>query len=386
MGRIIIMGSGELAPRLVATHRAGIEAAGADEVVILDTPFGFQENAPQLSEKLIDFFDTSLTIGTTVAELRHRNPSAVERERFTTAIRSARYVFAGPGSPSYALDIWRDADVGPALQTVVQAGGTVTFASAASLTLGRRTIPVYEIYKVGEPPRWLDGLDVMTALGLPCVVVPHWNNAEGGNHDTSRCYIGERRLSMLEPELDVGIIGIDEHTAAVIDLDAGTCAVDGVGTVTLRGEEHRVLESGAQIDLDDAVKILGSGSASATPVAPFGPAQPGFADAMASGDRDALLAALLDQESQPRTADSEERRVFRSMLVELVDAAGGGLRDPREVVGGYVKLLLDVRHRARAAGDYALADEVRVGLTEVGIEVRDTSTGQEWILTDPGAH
>ena len=45
------------------------------------------------------------------------------------------------------------------LASVVQAGGTVTFASAASLTLGRKTIPVYEIYKVGEPPRWLDGLE-----------------------------------------------------------------------------------------------------------------------------------------------------------------------------------------------------------------------------------
>ena len=32
--------------------------------------------------------------------------------------------------------------------------------AAAALTLGLVTIPVYEVYKVGEDPFWLDGLDV----------------------------------------------------------------------------------------------------------------------------------------------------------------------------------------------------------------------------------
>ncbi len=377
------MGSGELAPRLVATHRAGIEAAGAEEVVILDTPFGFQENAPQLTEKLVDFFDTSLTIPTHVAELRDRNPSVVDRERCVAAIRGARYVFAGPGSPSYALGIWRNADIGPALQSVVRSGGTVTFASAASLTLGRSTIPVYEIYKVGESPRWLDGLDVMTGLGLPCVVVPHWNNAEGGNHDTSRCYIGERRLSMLEPDLDVGIVGVDEHTAAVVDFGAETLTVHGLGTVTLRGEDLRVLESGAVIGLNEVAKVLGGGSASVPEQPSETTAGPSLADAIAARDKDQLLAALLEQEALSATSGAEDRRVFRSMLVEAVEAAGDGLRDPRETISGYVELLLDIRRRARAAGDYEMADEVRDGLAALGIEVRDTADGHEWILADP---
>jgi len=34
-------------------------------------------------------------------------------------------------------------------------------ASAAALTIGRVTIPVYEIYKAGEAPRWLPGLDLL---------------------------------------------------------------------------------------------------------------------------------------------------------------------------------------------------------------------------------
>ena len=50
-GRLILMGSGEVSGRLVATHRLGIEAVGAREVLVLDTPYGFQENAPLLSER-----------------------------------------------------------------------------------------------------------------------------------------------------------------------------------------------------------------------------------------------------------------------------------------------------------------------------------------------
>jgi cyanophycinase-like exopeptidase len=376
------MGSGELAPGLVATHRSGIEASGAEEVVILDTPFGFQENAPQLTEKLADFFDTSLVIPSRVAELRERNAPIAERERFAAAIRSARYVFAGPGSPSYALDIWNEADVRPALVSVIRNGGTVTFASAASLTLGRRTIPVYEIYKVGEPPRWLDGLDVMTDLGLSCVVVPHWNNTEGGNHDTSRCYIGERRLSMLERELDVGILGVDEHTAAVLDFDSGRCEVAGRGTVTLRGERNHVLESGAAMSLDGVVEILGGTGA----MPAMAPATTGerttFADALAAGDGDRLLEALLEQDALA-IGDAEARRRFRSMLVDVVDAAQVGLRDPRDVIGGYVDLLLELRQRARSDGDYTTSDEVRDGLAGLGVEVRDTADGHQWVLVDP---
>ena len=112
-------------------------------------------------------------------------------------------------------------------------------ASAAALTLGRFTIPVYEIYKVGEAPRWLPGLDLLTPLGLPVAVVPHYDNAEGGNHDTRFCYLGERRLRVLEAELpeDVFILGVDGHTALVLDVDAGTASV--LGLVHGHGSKER---------------------------------------------------------------------------------------------------------------------------------------------------
>jgi hypothetical protein len=78
-------------------------------------------------------------------------------------IRAAHYVMAGPGSPSYALRQWAGGPIPAALAEKLRTGGVLTMASAAALTLGVVTIPVYEIYKVGEEPRWLEGLDLLEA-------------------------------------------------------------------------------------------------------------------------------------------------------------------------------------------------------------------------------
>ena len=65
------------------------------------------------------------------------------------------------------------------LAAVLENDGVVCFASAAALTLGAFTAPVYEIYKAGVPePYWLDGLDLMGRAGLRCAVVsPSVNTA-----------------------------------------------------------------------------------------------------------------------------------------------------------------------------------------------------------------
>ena len=144
-------------------------------------------------------------------------------------------MFAGPGSPTFAL-AWRNTPVPGALADKLRSGGAVVFSSAAALTLGTATVPVYEIYKVGLDPYWLNGLDVLAEVGLNVAVIPHYDNAEGGNHDTRFCYLGERRLAMLEPELPDGcfVLGIDEHTGVVMDLDADTADIVGKGAITLR--------------------------------------------------------------------------------------------------------------------------------------------------------
>ena len=380
-GRLIIMGSGETAPGLVATHRAGIQAARAERVVVIDTPFGFQENAVQLSEKLVRFFQTSLNVPADVASLRSADASIADRERALDSIQRANYVFAGPGSPSYALEVWATIDLSAALRRVISGGGTVTFASAAALTLGRTTIPVYEIYKVGAQPFWLDGLDLMTKLGLPCSVVPHWNNAEGGNHDTSRCYIGERRLGRLRDELRIGLLGVDEHTAAVLDFDGGTLAAVGPGGVTLRGDDDWFIPGGSTVELEAVAVHLGAPSKSAARPASPEPEEVGFAQAMSSGDADGMLTALLEAEERAQ-GDSAARFALRSMLVQLVSAAESGLADPRTLVSGFVDVIIQLRRQARDNGDYATADQLRSDLEQLGIEVSDTPSGVTWRMSE----
>jgi cyanophycinase-like exopeptidase len=368
-GRLILMGSGEIAPTMVATHRAGM--AGQPSVVVLDTPFGFQENADELTERIAAYFRTSLVADITVASLRSVSADPVEVERALLAVRTGRYVFAGPGSPSYALRVWRHIGMGDALRSVISSGGTVTLASAAALTAGLATIPVYEIYKVGEDPHWLEGMDLTSPFGLACVVVPHWNNAEGGTHDTSRCYVGERRLTRLEAELDVGVLGIDEHTAVTIDFGEGSLEVSGAATVTLRGVETVVLESGDRMDLSEAARVL-AGSRPVSEIVDHGPGAE-FHEALRDGDVDAVLAAML-------AAEDGDRETLRSMIVALGEAARSGLVDPRQVVSGYVDLLLDLRRSARTERRFEESDLIRQRLADLGVEVRDTAGGVEWDL------
>jgi hypothetical protein len=50
----------------------------------------------------------------------------------------------------------------------------------------------------------------------PIGLIPHYDIAEGGTHDTRYCYMDERRLPTLEAQLadNTAILGVDEHTAA----------------------------------------------------------------------------------------------------------------------------------------------------------------------------
>ncbi len=87
-------------------------------------------------------------------------------EDYGARVSTADWVFAGPGSPSYALTRWRGAPVGTALRDRVIGGtGVTVLASAAAATAGLAAIPVYEIYKAGAEPAWLDGLDLLTGCG-----------------------------------------------------------------------------------------------------------------------------------------------------------------------------------------------------------------------------
>ena len=449
---LTIMGSGETAPTMVSTHRTLTALLPKPvKAVLLDTPYGFQENAPELATRAVEYFRNSVNVDIAVAGLvrlhdTHIAADTVQIERGLRAISDATYIFAGPGSPTYALRQWSGSNVASSIIDKLMNGGIVTFASAAALTLGKVTVPVYEVYKVGQDVQRLDGLDVLSAIGINAAVIPHYDNAEGGNHDTRFCYLGETRLRMFEKMLDddTYVLGIDEHTGLVIDLDASVAKVVGNGTVTLRlREDSFTYETGSTIPvttLQNPWELRESehagttqGTNSNAPGASGAPshqkgvgisgetveAQPGqvgegssksvesnlaqagsleqelqiqqsaFNDAMTARDADGAVRACLalEQAIHDWSADTlqgdiadKARAAVRSMISALGDAAIGGVRNPRDVVAPYVEAMLAIRATVRAEKRYDLSDVIRDAFVNIGIEVRDTATGVEWDL------
>ena len=410
---LVIMGSGETSPTMSKVHRelfARLGPAGSRvPAVMLDTPFGFQENADEISAKAVAYFRESVQRDLGVASFRRAegaDPLAVET--MLARLREAGYVFAGPGSPSYAVAQWRASQVPAVLAQKLRTGGCVTFASAAACTLGPLALPVYEIYKVGAELRWLEGLDLMGAVGLPAVVVPHFNNAEGGTHDTRYCYMGERRLSLLEGQLpdDLFILGVDEHTACILDLDQETATVAGLGSVTVRRQgQMSSVPAGRTLGIAELVGLGEDGGAAAASApqmavtAAAAVADPLLADidrseqafdaALAAGDAPGAVKTALELEDllhewSRDTTQSDlldrGRAGLRAMLVRLGEAADAGVRDPREVLGPFVEALLDARRQARTESRWSDADRLRDQLLAAGVEVRDTADGTDWQL------
>lgn len=54
------MGSGETAPTMVEVHRAVLAPAGAGPVLLLDTPYGFQENAEAITARVAGYLGRSV--------------------------------------------------------------------------------------------------------------------------------------------------------------------------------------------------------------------------------------------------------------------------------------------------------------------------------------
>ena len=370
------------------TARAGHPRLNA---IFLDTPFGFQPNADEIVARTVTYFREHVGCEIGIASFRHSEQATrLETERFLARLSEANYVFAGPGSPTYALRHWRNTGVLDRLAEKVDHGGCVAFASAAAMGLGAYALPVYEIYKVGDDPSWTAGLDLLGKIGVRCAVIPHYNNHEGGTHDTRFCYMGEDRLRRLEAMLpdDLLILGIDEYTACIIDVEAQSVSVRGRGGVTARrqGSERVWTRTTFPLSvLQDPTK-----ASATTPSRPVpAPAASGAIDRF---NVDGLVAAILEMESvlQERIGDlggtAERDRVraeMRHLVVRLGELArDGGREEVREYVAPLVDVLLSMRGEARREQRFREADRLRAILADCGVEVQDTPAGTEWSLVN----
>jgi hypothetical protein len=444
---LAIIGSGETSPTMVTVHRDLVTRLGLDrpQATVLATPYAFQENAADVSARTERYFADS--VGLRVRVAAGTSPQAdpgmapplipwddEDDTRQAAAIRAADWVFAGPGSPSYALAHWHAGPVAAGLRDRVLAGdGLTVLASAAAATAGRFTVPVYEIYKAGGAPRWLAGLDLLGALGLDVALIPHYDNAEGGRYDTRHCYLGERRLAAMERDLPAGaaVLGVDEHTAMLIDLRTDEIEIRGRGGVTVRRSgDSVVLPSGTRLSVaelrglvlgiraatagagrradgalgadgaDGAAGGAGESGGGAGPAAGAGgveeplplpeimaAAERGFEAAAGGRDADAMVGVILELEAAITQweADTDEdqgteqaRALLRGLIGRLGRAAQDGLADPRDRLRPAVEPLLALRATLRGAGNFAAADAIREALAGAGLDISDTPEGTRW--------
>jgi cyanophycinase-like exopeptidase len=373
---LAIIGSGETSPRMAEMHRELVARLGPrPSAVILDTPYGFQENADAVSDRTIRYFARSVGLDVEVASgMRAPADGGQGIGCGLARLASADWVFAGPGSPSYVASHWRGSAVGPALRDGLARQRVTVVASAAACAIGAFTIPVYEIYKAGASPHWIPGIDLLSDLGVTAAVVTHFDNTEGDTYDTRRCYIGERRLRLLERQLpeDAMTIGIDEQTAVVIDLDGGTIDVRGRGGLTMRrGGAQRTWPDGSRLSVAELRESLPPGGSvveppATEPAAPVVRLEARLADAISRHDAGALMDTILE------TGMGDQAVRIGVALTEAWE------RGSRAGVREIVEALVARRSEFREQGRYDLADSLRTALASAGIELEDTRDGTRW--------
>ncbi|MCX5899997.1 MAG: hypothetical protein NTX06_04565 [Proteobacteria bacterium] len=403
-GIIVLMGSGELTSTMVEVHKDLLGRLGpAARAVFLDTPAGFQLNTDQLSQKAVDYFKTHVQRELEVASLKAYDAGRTYgAEKAFQTLRLADFVLIGPGSPTYAVRHWSQSPVPDILKRRIGDGACLIAASAAALTVGRFTLPVYEIYKVGEDLHWVEGLNLLGQFGINAAVIPHWNNAEGGTHDTRFCYMGEPRFRQLEKMLppESLVIGLDEHTACIMDLERDEAQVKGIGRVIVRtrtmeatfskGERFSLgLLRGETAGHDQRLAPLQAEAMQETTDPPqdsfwqqVHALEDSFRQGLAKNSWEETTGALLSlddaiwkagEQGESGEFISQAREALRDMLADLGKRLGAA-PDVAPLVNGLIAL----RSRLRDEKKWQEADALRLCLEQAGITIEDTPDGTQW--------
>ena len=264
IGQIAFLGSGETSlagGRIFETLARSLPQPL--QIVVLETPAGFELNSDQVAGRVADFLEKRLgnykpQIEVVPARKRGTDFSP-DNPEIVKPLLSADMIFMGPGSPTYAIRQLKDSLAWDILRAKHRLGATLIFASAATISVGAWALPVYEIFKVGQDVHNVAGLDLFADFGLPLSFIPHWNNAEGGaDLDTSRCFVGLDRFNEWCDTLpsDATTLGLDEHTGLIMDIQSGECQVHGVSSVSVVREcDPEIYPTGASFPLTELGQV-----------------------------------------------------------------------------------------------------------------------------------
>lgn len=337
IGLVGVLGSGETSAHGGMLYETLVRHFTAPvSIGILETPAGFELNSPLVAGRVADYMKNRLQnyspMVTLIPARKKGTPNSPDAPEAVAHLYDSQLIYFGAGSPTYAVRQLEHSLAWDVIRARHWLGASLGLASAATIALGTHALPVYEIYKVGEDPYWKPGLDFFGIYGLKLVFIPHWNNGEGGGDlDTTRCYIGRSRFDPLVQTLppDTTIIGLDEHTGLVFDIEQCQASVLGKDSVhLLRAGQERSYSRGMTFSLSEL------------------------------GDF--------------RLPSRDELHIPQSVwqAAEVQPSVGEDI--PEEA-----KKLLAEREEARVRQDWKKSDELRLALAALGWRVKDTRQGAE---------
>lgn len=230
---------------------------------ILETPTGFEVNAIHgWPERMEEFFKKGLQNYkpeiTRIRAWRRDGEYSTNDSAIVDAILTQDYLYCGAGSPGYAIKHLENSRAYENLIAAHKNGSILCLGSATAVALGRFALPVYEIFKAGEDLHWRMGLDFFAQYDLPLAIVPHWNNQEGEDFDTTRCWMGVERFMRLRAMLPdrTPILGIDEQTAVIVDVTKKGMTVVGIGNAyVLMGKKEKLFPSGSSFSFKEVTTL-----------------------------------------------------------------------------------------------------------------------------------
>ena len=194
-GPLALVGGGEWQDGC-SFDRELLEASGASEVLVLPTAAAY-EHPDRAVATASRWFEG---LGASARGLMVLGRHDAEAAAHADAMREARFIYIGGGSPLHLRSVLKDSAVWEALVSAWQGGAVLAGSSAGAMVL---TDPMV------DPRGGAFTLGLRLVAQLP--VIPHHDS---WSHDKAK-----RTIDLAQPGLPV--VGIDERTALILDHGTG---------------------------------------------------------------------------------------------------------------------------------------------------------------------